>query len=419
MPPQSLRDLLFYNLEERSNLENLKGICFDLNIEYEDIAGDTRPEKARNLILYLEQRARVNDLIAWGRQNRAELVWDAPPTQPTPTQTDATLVSAGVSVLATLARTEQARPLIASFRADFETARTQIMIMRQNKQAHDLLHELEMHYRPLEAHYRRVADDPGALETVIEHVVGAIEVIARLGALAVTVFTGNEAVLVQQLTGASVALKGALDASNFGALDKPLTVMQRVLGRLPGRINSLLVAATKLLLQSGILAHMQTAGDALATLRIDAEQLVEFTRALEAMGRIRDRLGALRDRHDGWQLVDDDLRRIEASIADAAPGQPDALAELIASWQDVSAQLTPLLDGDDNAPGGALSLGAIDTNLKSAIDTNNEPRMRVLFSQFCVLARRRFYTTDAQLLEVCNDLQNIGDSLDDLLKNID
>ena len=425
MPVKPLRDLLLDNLDVHSSFDDLKGVCFGLAISYESIEGDTKQDKARNLIVFLEQRNRVQDLIAWGKKNRPELAWDAPNpagTMSTPTQQDAALVSAGVDALAALSGTSVAHPLIANFRADFETARTQISIMRNNKQAHDLLQELEMHVRPLEAHFRQVANDPTALDTLIEHLVGSIEVIARLGALAASMFTGNEALLVQQLAGAGATLKSAMDKSEYAVLDQPLWVVQRVLGRLPGRINSLLVAAANLLLQSGILAHMQGARSALVALHVNADLLASFSTSLDAIGRIRDRLATLRDRHDGWQLIDDDLKRIEASIADATPDQSAPLGELIRSWADVSSQLKPLTDGEDAAVAaltGGLSLSTIETNLQSAITTDNERGMRSLFTQFCTLARRRFYATDTQLLEVCNDLQDIGDSLDGLLKTLE
>ena len=72
-----LRDLL----ATRFNLDELRSLCFDLNISYENLAGDTRPAKARELVAYCERHGRTDDLVAALRQQRSERFADATTSQ--------------------------------------------------------------------------------------------------------------------------------------------------------------------------------------------------------------------------------------------------------------------------------------------------------------------------------------------------
>src|SRR5690606_37552061 len=51
---------LWHALNEGYNDEELRDLCFELSIDYENLAGDTRSAKARELVLY----ARRHDLTA-------------------------------------------------------------------------------------------------------------------------------------------------------------------------------------------------------------------------------------------------------------------------------------------------------------------------------------------------------------------
>ena len=54
----NLRDLLAYHF----SLEELRGLCFDLGLEYEDLPGETRPGRAQSLIEYCLRRGRLPEL---------------------------------------------------------------------------------------------------------------------------------------------------------------------------------------------------------------------------------------------------------------------------------------------------------------------------------------------------------------------
>jgi hypothetical protein len=67
-----LRQMLATQFSE----EELRTLCFDLGVDYDDLRGESKTDKARELILYLEHRVRLADLINVGKRLRPDLAWD-------------------------------------------------------------------------------------------------------------------------------------------------------------------------------------------------------------------------------------------------------------------------------------------------------------------------------------------------------
>lgn len=76
LPRGPSRGLLLFNLTEKSSLEDLEVMCFDLEIDFDDIPGDAKPIKAANIIQHLDRRARLGELVAWGKRKRPDLTWE-------------------------------------------------------------------------------------------------------------------------------------------------------------------------------------------------------------------------------------------------------------------------------------------------------------------------------------------------------
>ena len=67
---KKLRDVLV----ARFNLAEIETLCFDLDIDADDVPGTTKPEKARELVLYMERRGRLPDLLAAIRKARPNVI---------------------------------------------------------------------------------------------------------------------------------------------------------------------------------------------------------------------------------------------------------------------------------------------------------------------------------------------------------
>ena len=55
---------------------DLRILSFDLGIDYDSLAGEGKAERAHALIVRLERRGRIADLLALGRQTRPDVPWE-------------------------------------------------------------------------------------------------------------------------------------------------------------------------------------------------------------------------------------------------------------------------------------------------------------------------------------------------------
>jgi GTPase SAR1 family protein len=70
------RLILYQLLVKRLNDQELRELCFELNVRYEDLSGEGEAGKARELISHLDRRHRLYDLIETGKRLRPDIPWD-------------------------------------------------------------------------------------------------------------------------------------------------------------------------------------------------------------------------------------------------------------------------------------------------------------------------------------------------------
>ena len=76
-------------LARRFTKEELRGLCFDLGVDYDDLPSTTKSGQAQDLILHLERTGRLAELLALCRRLRPAAKWDElttdrPPGAPIP-----------------------------------------------------------------------------------------------------------------------------------------------------------------------------------------------------------------------------------------------------------------------------------------------------------------------------------------------
>jgi len=67
------------NLESYFNDEDLRNLCADLGVEYEDLPAEGKAGKARELINYMKRRKCLPDLVKMCRTHRPKVVWEDGP----------------------------------------------------------------------------------------------------------------------------------------------------------------------------------------------------------------------------------------------------------------------------------------------------------------------------------------------------
>jgi hypothetical protein len=64
-------------ITDRFSAEELRTLCFDLDVDFDDLRGEGKMTKVRELITYLERRHRIADLVKTGKQIRPDIPWDS------------------------------------------------------------------------------------------------------------------------------------------------------------------------------------------------------------------------------------------------------------------------------------------------------------------------------------------------------
>lgn len=72
------RDILqlYRKMEPIFNESEIQELCFELDIDYEDLNGRNRLDKLRELITYMQRRNRLSDLVELCQAKRPRLNWD-------------------------------------------------------------------------------------------------------------------------------------------------------------------------------------------------------------------------------------------------------------------------------------------------------------------------------------------------------
>jgi hypothetical protein len=78
---RQLRELV----DQHFNDEELRDLCFDLGVDYDNLGGRGTAANGRELIDLLQRQQRLPDLIALARQQRPNVTWPDPPPPPDPT----------------------------------------------------------------------------------------------------------------------------------------------------------------------------------------------------------------------------------------------------------------------------------------------------------------------------------------------
>jgi serine/threonine-protein kinase len=60
-------------LAERFDLEELRTLCFDLGVRFDDLPAEGQQAKARELVAYLQRRERLSQLVGYIRQHRPDI----------------------------------------------------------------------------------------------------------------------------------------------------------------------------------------------------------------------------------------------------------------------------------------------------------------------------------------------------------
>ncbi len=68
---------LYQLLNHHFNLEEIRTLCFNLNVDYESVPGEEKPSRIRELLLALGRNGRLSELVTLVQQKRPNVAWSS------------------------------------------------------------------------------------------------------------------------------------------------------------------------------------------------------------------------------------------------------------------------------------------------------------------------------------------------------
>lgn len=321
-------------------------------------------------------------------------------------------IGQGFVALTDLMQASEVRTAVVTFRAGFSAARDQIVLLSNYKYLHDLLHELQFHcYMPILQAARHFPDDDLAAESLEYYEVTFQRIVSDLKTTAQhAVFAGTETLWVEELGGATQAIRSAIRELDGKQLKRAIWLLNRVLAIQPSRINTRLNAAARAIRLPTLVEAITFVCDHLHDPGLDAAKVDQFQSGMRALTHLLHRLSALVDDHDAWQAVDLEMRRIEAVM-----GQDTG--ELEMSWPSLKALAEPLYASSDAE--WAASLRQDASELDTALEAASPADVKRSFRRYRRWAGSRFHQVDLALKRLCEELSSVGEPLDMVMRIIE
>ncbi len=313
-------------------------------------------------------------------------------------------VDNGLSILEGLVRRPDFKAKLAALQTDFEAAGSQIELLTNYKDLHDLLHNLQyLCFNGLVQEARRFPEDPLSLDILLDHELTLDGLIDGLTEVALRpAMPASEQDWIKDLVAAHGQLQQAIQTLDAEPLHRSIRLTKRVLDRQPTRINERLNAAARALRLVAIAQSMLSIRKELRRLKLAPQQVKRFETGVTALGDLGDNLTRLVEDHDRWQAIDLELRRIEAVMG-------HDLGEIKLSWPELRAKVDPLCQQS-----GAIWAEWIrcdSRDLDKALASKNPNQIRQCFQRYRRRVGNRFYQVDTDLKSLCHELRSVGQPL--------
>jgi hypothetical protein len=409
---------------------DLRDLCFDLQLDFENLPGPTKKDKARELIIHFDRRKRINVLIATFRELRPNIdletialdELDEDPTTarieihtadilPQQDKSNTMIASKSFGAIVRMLSRADVRTAVVTFQTDFQAASQQIEQMNDYKQIHDLFQILETQYDLINRDQKRLPDDDMAWEDIA---IAEPEVQAKIDDMVTLsksqTFADGDVRWVTQLETVRERLHTAVEGDDLEALENGVRLLDRVLNRHPTRINAQLVAVASALRLDNLEKAITTISSSLAEANVTMDSIVEEVKGgRSALAGLDERLRELVREHNAWQNIDDEIRRVKAAVSQ------NSIEELEDAWYDLEPMTRERIDAHKEAD-WAINLNKSMADLEPAIEKQLVSKVRRLFMRYHTYVGHRFREVDLELLSLCTELQRVGEQIDLLLR---
>lgn len=234
-------------LGSKFSREELEILCFDLGVDPENVQGNDHGKEywAQQIVLHFSRRDAISELVAKCRELRPNAPWSEINAE---RELRIEEVTAGVMALQELIHIPEVLREVAVLDEDMNKARNQLRTLRNYKELHDQLHELQFNfYIPAFQGMSRFPSDMLFLQDLKRYGQSFSDVIDAL----VDVVNQNEATMrgerswIERLEKHLKMLEEAQAKSDGQLLTKCLERVQEVIGIKPAEINGRLKDAMR------------------------------------------------------------------------------------------------------------------------------------------------------------------------------
>ncbi|MGG6297057.1 CHAT domain-containing protein [Leptolyngbya sp. AN02str] len=311
---------------------------------------------------------------------------------------------AGLTALVELLANPKIYEAVIVFRSDFKVLAEQIQLLSYYKNLHDLLHKVEIEcYRNIVQEARRFPTDDMALTMLAEYGMALQGITAEVCKVVATrPEKAYDAPWIHKLEDAHTKLQAATDNVDVHSLQQAIFSLTQLLADQPVRLNTSLTETAKALRLAEMVNNLGTLQPQIYAAVSDSAKVQQFSEGISSLSSLSTRLEVLVHTHDAWQEVDSILRRIEVNLHRdttdlewAWPGLKELTKPL---YQDVS---DPML----------LSQKQCEQRLDDAIALNDPVKIKHHFCIYRRAALNYFSQVDLSLIQLCDELRDISQSL--------
>jgi hypothetical protein len=299
---------------------------------------------------------------------------------------------------------------VASSRDQFPEVLRQIATLGRYKQLHDQLQQLEACAHVLDTDRQRLQHDPMAWRELSRT---EPDLYDRIDAVLALPGTGpHDALWTRKLTTAQREVRTAIEEFDAALLNRAANRIDDVLGSVPWQINTRLVEVASGLPLAALVQNLTTIAKRLDGIELDEiaqRQCAVFVQSVAALDRLSARLTQLVTWHNLFQELDNELRRVEIEMRLDAEALALVWPDLLLLHQQIC---------DEATAQWAQRLATQAAELERVMATAEANRVMMVFWRYRNQVSQSFNCVDIDLLAFCKELEQIGASLDSVLRTI-
>ena len=288
----------------------------------------------------------------------------------------------------------------------FQASLDQIDVVKDHKELHDNLHDLQYWFPLVRAQVSSLPDAKGAVQALR----GQIGFLSSVNTQLRDTFNHNkvaasEALWIQVLEKAGADFETALDTPepNMEMLNDAVEKIGNVLQRQPTLINSSLMRAIGALRINDLVAIVQRVFDESIVKSSNRDNIERFSQGIEALKGINIDLSSLIKEHDTWQASEGMISMVRLTLG---------TLNFERAWEQVKSSTSFLYS--DSTDDWATKMKIAETSVDQACKAQDVTAATDWFDKFADQGRRRFWNVDKAIKRKCEELAEIRTKMESI-----